>query len=76
MKKVNPVKIYWEEFPENVDQFKNVLNPSKFQEPRKIFNSTEVMVQPKPWLIAWLFGCVNKLLLFIKSYFREDSVFY
>lgn len=50
MKKVNPVKIYWEEFPENVDQFKNVLNPSKFQEPSKVLNSTEVMVQPKPWL--------------------------
>ena len=50
MKKVNPVKIYWEEFPENVDQFKNVLNPANFQEPSKVLNSTEVMVHPKPWL--------------------------
>ena len=50
MKKVDQVKIYWEEFPENIDQFKNVLNPAKFQKPSKVLNSTEVMVTPKPWL--------------------------
>ncbi|XP_066924901.1 uncharacterized protein MCAP_0864-like [Clytia hemisphaerica] len=50
MKKIDPVKIYWEDFPQNSDQFRNVLDPTKFQEPSKILNSTEVTARPKPWL--------------------------
>ena len=50
MKKTNSVKVYWEEFPDDINQLKDALNPSKFQEPSEVLNSTEVSVKPKPWL--------------------------
>jgi len=50
MKKTNSVNVYWEEFPDTGNQIKDVLNPSRFQEPSEILNSTEVFVKSKPWL--------------------------